>query len=101
MGSSASKQTAVDDEKVCIDCDKKTQKELPASDGLSSEGMPCEAIYARVGELCDKMGFVVIWSVHLISSLSLYSSVTCMDEHKGQSMCFFYYIASLFLHVVL
>lgn len=51
MGSSASKPTTID-EKVCIDCDKKTQKELPASDGLSSEGMPCEAIYASVGELC-------------------------------------------------
>lgn len=58
MGISASKQQQTDDTVVCIDCDRKTQKDLPSSDGLSSEGMPCDNIYANV--------------------------VACMDEHKGQ-----------------
>ena len=49
MGSSASKET---DEKVCIDCDKKTQKDLPTDDSsAASKGNPCEEVYARVGKL--------------------------------------------------
>jgi hypothetical protein len=48
MGLSASKQAGG---KVCIDCDRKTQKELPSDDSSSeSKGMPCEEIYTRVGE---------------------------------------------------
>ncbi|KAL3822097.1 hypothetical protein ACHAXA_000165 [Cyclostephanos tholiformis] len=49
MGLSASKQAK---DKVCIDCDRKTQKELPPDASSSaSKGMPCEEIYNRVGEL--------------------------------------------------
>jgi hypothetical protein len=48
MGLSASKQEGG---KVCLDCDRKTQKELPSDDSSSvSKGMPCEEIYARVGK---------------------------------------------------
>ena len=57
MGASQSKSQKK--EVICIDCDKITQKDLPASDGLSSEGMPCEEIYKKVEQ--------------------------CMDEHQGQS----------------
>mmetsp|Transcript_764 Transcript_764/g.1381 ORF Transcript_764/g.1381 Transcript_764/m.1381 type:complete len:80 (-) Transcript_764:321-560(-) len=58
MGSSASKQTT-ENEVVCIDCDKKTQKDLPSNKSSSaSEGMPCEEVYAKV--------------------------VACMDKHQGQ-----------------
>ncbi|KAL9191507.1 hypothetical protein ACHAXT_001213 [Thalassiosira profunda] len=52
MGSSASKPT--EKEVVCIDCDRKTQKDLPADDRASGEGMPCEEIYARVESCMDK-----------------------------------------------
>ena len=49
MGLSASKQAK---DKVCIDCDRKTQKELPPDASSSaSKGMPCEEIYNGVGEL--------------------------------------------------
>lgn len=48
MGLSASKLAGG---KVCIDCDRKTQKVLPSDDSSSaSKGMPCEEIYARVGK---------------------------------------------------
>lgn len=48
MGLSASKLAG---DKVCIDCDRKTQKVLPSDDSSSaSKGMPCEEIYARVGK---------------------------------------------------
>ena len=57
MGASQSKSQKK--EVICIDCDKITQKDLPASDGLSSEGMPCEEIYKKVEQ--------------------------CMDLHQGQS----------------
>lgn len=55
MGASASKQQAENDSKViCIDCDKKTQKDLPSDNSSSaSSGMPCEDVYSRVGEYCD------------------------------------------------
>ena len=61
MGASQSKSQKK--EVICIDCDKTTQKDLPESDGLSSEGMPCEEIYKKVEQ--------------------------CMDEHQGQGMVFF------------
>jgi hypothetical protein len=49
MGLSASKQAGG---KVCIECDRKTQKELPLDDSSSaSKGMLCEEIYTRVGRL--------------------------------------------------
>jgi hypothetical protein len=37
-------------EPICIECDKKNQKDLPESDGptSASEGMPCESPYAKV-----------------------------------------------------
>ena len=57
MGASQSKSQKK--EVICIDCDKITQKDLTASDGLSSEGMPCEEIYKKVEQ--------------------------CMDLHQGQS----------------
>lgn len=59
MGVSASKQREV----VCVDCDKKTQKDLPADHSSSaSKGSPCEEPYARVA--------------------------ACMDANKGQvSLC--------------
>lgn len=48
MGLSASKLAG---DKVCIDCDRKTQKEFPSDESSSaSKGMPCEEIYARVGK---------------------------------------------------
>ena len=43
---------------ICIDCDKKTQKELPANDRTSSSGQPCETWYQAVA--------------------------TCMNTHHGQ-----------------
>lgn len=50
MGSSASKQT--DEKVVCIDCDKKTQKDLPSDEtSLASKGMACEGVYGDVGKL--------------------------------------------------
>lgn len=52
MGASQSKSQKK--EVICIDCDKGTQKDLPASDGLSSEGMACEEIYAKVGKCMDE-----------------------------------------------
>lgn len=36
------------EEVVCIDCDKKNQKDLPSSDGISSKGMACEIEYTLV-----------------------------------------------------
>lgn len=49
MGSSASKQT--DEKVVCIDCDKKTQKDLPSDEtSLASKGMACEGVYGDVGK---------------------------------------------------
>ena len=62
MGASQSKSQKK--EVICIDCDKSTQKDLPVSDGLSSEGMPCEEIYKKVEQ--------------------------CMDKHQGQGMISFY-----------
>ena len=40
-------------EKVCVDCDKKTQKDLPSS-SISSEGMACERTYKHVTECMAK-----------------------------------------------
>ena len=37
-----------DEEPICIDCDKKTQKDLPSDDATSSEGAPCQAAYKDV-----------------------------------------------------
>lgn len=37
-----------DGEPICIDCDKKTQKDLPSDDATSSEGAPCQAAYKDV-----------------------------------------------------
>lgn len=55
MGNSASKQTEA---VVCIDCDKKTQKDLPDSGSSASTGSPCEESYVEV--------------------------TSCMDANKGQ-----------------
>ncbi|KAL3772106.1 hypothetical protein ACHAW5_004944 [Stephanodiscus triporus] len=49
MGLSASKQA---EGKLCIECDRKTQKDVPLDDSSSaSKGMLCEEIYTRVGRL--------------------------------------------------
>eukprot|EP01082_Thalassiosira_pseudonana_P010940 g9951.t1 g9951 contig4:935170-935577(-) len=58
MGASVSKRESKD--VVCVDCDKKTQKDLPSDKQLSSacDGMPCELLYKAV--------------------------VDCMDENNGQ-----------------
>jgi hypothetical protein len=54
MGASNSKEAV-----VCIDCDRKTQKDLPEDNRSSaSRGNPCEETYTRV--------------------------TTCMDKSKGQ-----------------
>ena len=37
-----------EDDVVCIDCDKRTQKDLPSNDTTSSSGMKCEQIYEKV-----------------------------------------------------
>ncbi len=39
-----------DDKIICIECDKKTQKDLPATDSVSSKGMPCEDEYSQVSK---------------------------------------------------
>lgn len=58
MGLSASKLAGG---KVCIDCDRKTQKELPSDDPSSaSKGMPCEEIYARVGKSEEETDLVTV-----------------------------------------
>jgi hypothetical protein len=36
------------EEVICIDCDKKTQKDLPTADSLSSKGKACENEYTIV-----------------------------------------------------
>ena len=51
-----------EEEAVCIDCDKKNQKDLPSNDTISSKGMACEMEYKLVS--------------------------TCMNENSGQiSLC--------------
>lgn len=37
-----------DDEVICLDCDKKNQKDLPADDPVSQKGQPCAEIYETV-----------------------------------------------------
>ncbi|KAL7505950.1 hypothetical protein ACHAXN_003327 [Cyclotella atomus] len=50
MGASASKQKDV----VCIDCDRKTQKDLPDDNSSSaSKGNPCEESYIKVTRCMD------------------------------------------------
>jgi hypothetical protein len=41
---------SVNEEPICIECDKKNQKDLPNNDTSSSQGMPCEQIYSDVNE---------------------------------------------------
>ena len=43
-----------DKEPICIDCDKKTQKDLPSDDATSSEGAPCQAAYKAVTDCMTK-----------------------------------------------
>lgn len=38
----------------CIDCNKKTQKDLPQEESTSSEGMPCASSYAAVTACMNK-----------------------------------------------
>mmetsp|Transcript_1795 Transcript_1795/g.2590 ORF Transcript_1795/g.2590 Transcript_1795/m.2590 type:complete len:90 (-) Transcript_1795:217-486(-) len=38
------------EEVVCIECDIKTQKDLPSDDSLSGKGMPCENEYNLVSK---------------------------------------------------
>lgn len=56
-GSTGSDKTD-DDEVICLDCDKKNQKDLPADDSVSQKGQPCAGIYEKV--------------------------TACMHQHQGQ-----------------
>jgi hypothetical protein len=40
--------TADNKKPVCVDCDKRTQKDLPTNDTTSSQGGPCDIMYANV-----------------------------------------------------
>lgn len=61
MGSSTSKQQTEEEAKeekqdevvVCVDCDKKTQKDLP-SDNSSAASTDCKEVYAQVVACMDK-----------------------------------------------
>jgi hypothetical protein len=39
---------------ICIDCEKKNQKDLPTTDSVSSSGQPCAQLYAMVSECMSK-----------------------------------------------
>lgn len=56
-GSNSKQQQQQQSEPICIDCDKKTQKDLP-SDNSSSASKECQDEYAKV--------------------------TACMSEYKGQ-----------------
>ena len=43
-----------EEEPICVDCDKKTQKELPSDDATSTEGAPCQAAYKDVTDCMSK-----------------------------------------------
>mmetsp|Transcript_34612 Transcript_34612/g.101720 ORF Transcript_34612/g.101720 Transcript_34612/m.101720 type:complete len:85 (-) Transcript_34612:1302-1556(-) len=43
-----------DGEPICVDCDKKTQKELPSDDATSTEGAPCQTAYKNVTDCMAK-----------------------------------------------
>jgi hypothetical protein len=43
-----------EEEPICIQCDKKNQKDLPANDTASSQGMPCEQSYLKVRECMNQ-----------------------------------------------
>jgi hypothetical protein len=45
---------SVNEEPICIECDKKNQKDLPNNDTSSSQGMPCEQIYSDVNECMNQ-----------------------------------------------
>ena len=44
----------VNNKVICIDCDKKNQKDLPTTDPVSSSGQPCAQLYATVSECMSK-----------------------------------------------
>jgi len=46
--SSSSSKDNDDDNVICLDCDKKNQKDLPADDSVSQKGQPCADIYESV-----------------------------------------------------
>ena len=49
MGNTGSNSSNSDEEEViCLDCDKKNQKDLPSDDPVSQEGQPCGRIYEKV-----------------------------------------------------
>ena len=39
-----------EEEPICVECDKKNQKDLPTNDSSSSDGMPCQQIYMGVNK---------------------------------------------------
>lgn len=43
-----------EEEPICIECDKKNQKDLPTSDSSSSDGMPCQQIYMDVNKCMNE-----------------------------------------------
>ena len=54
MGNSPSTSKTQVDEVVCLDCDKKNQKDLPAADPVSQKGRPCAVIYESVTKCMNK-----------------------------------------------
>ena len=43
-----------EDDNICLDCDKKNQKELPVSDLVSASGQPCGELYTAVNDCMVK-----------------------------------------------
>eukprot|EP00550_Attheya_septentrionalis_P006734 CAMPEP_0198292900 /NCGR_PEP_ID=MMETSP1449-20131203/14615_1 /TAXON_ID=420275 /ORGANISM="Attheya septentrionalis, Strain CCMP2084" /LENGTH=74 /DNA_ID=CAMNT_0043992251 /DNA_START=181 /DNA_END=405 /DNA_ORIENTATION=+ len=39
---------------ICLDCDRKTQKELPSENTVASDGMDCASSYKAVTECMSK-----------------------------------------------
>mmetsp|Transcript_6866 Transcript_6866/g.13942 ORF Transcript_6866/g.13942 Transcript_6866/m.13942 type:complete len:100 (-) Transcript_6866:1554-1853(-) len=43
-----------DDGVICLDCDKKNQKDLPTDDPVSQKGQPCAGVYQTVSDCMTK-----------------------------------------------
>ena len=50
MGSESSKP---EEPLICVDCDKKNQKDLQVDDPTSAEGSPCEMLYMKVSSCME------------------------------------------------
>jgi hypothetical protein len=49
-GSKPPQPTETKGNSICVDCDKKTQKNLPSNDATSASGHPCASFYKSVSE---------------------------------------------------